>query len=277
MSSPAWNAAAGGLALDQRGQPRPAMGGYDIGAFELCLDHTGNPCTIIVGYQTVTLDVGPSSIAAGNIVPSGRYEAPVNSVIILAARPNPSFCFVNWTGNVSDASSPTTTIIMEHAQSAIANFAPIVTSAAAIPVLNPMANHGLVNVGLMAADNCGATPAFQVAVFGDEDDQAATDKKGTVFSPDATNIGVGTLQLRAERADSSDGRVYLIVVRDTDAKGNIGFSCSSVVVPHDSSASALAKVNSQAAAARAYCQGNNGAPPPRYFVIGDGPVTGPKQ
>jgi hypothetical protein len=98
-----------------------------------------------------------------------------------------------------------------------------------------------------------------------------------VFSPDATNIVVGTLQLRAERADSGDGRVYLIVVRDTDSKGNTGFSCSSVVVPHDSSASALAAVNSQAATARAYCQAKNGAPPPGYFVIGDGPVIGPKQ
>jgi hypothetical protein len=36
-------------------------------------------------------------------------------------------------------------------------------------------------------------------------------------------------------------------------------------------------VNAQAAAAKAYCLAHNGAPPPGYFVIGDGPVIGPKQ
>src|SRR5262249_21129111 len=46
-TSPAWN--AGGdtlLGSDQRGQSRPAMGAFDIGAFELCLDITGNSCVI---------------------------------------------------------------------------------------------------------------------------------------------------------------------------------------------------------------------------------------
>jgi hypothetical protein len=36
-------------------------------------------------------------------------------------------------------------------------------------------------------------------------------------------------------------------------------------------------VAAQAAAAQAYCQGNNGAPPAGYFVVGDGPIVGPKQ
>jgi hypothetical protein len=129
---------------------------------------------------------------------------------------------------------------------------------------------------LAARANCGSAATFQVQVFGDEDDQTATDKKGTVFSPDATNLTLGTLNLRAERIDSGDGRVYLILVRGTDAAGNTRFNCNTVVVPHDSSASAMASVNNQAAAAKAYCQAN-GAPPPGYFVIGDGPVIGPKQ
>ena len=63
----------------------------------------------------------------------------------------------------------------------------------------------------------------------------------------------------------------------TDAAGNTGFNCNTVIGPHDSSASAMASVNSQAAAARAYCQANSGAAPPSYFLIGDGPVIGPKQ
>jgi hypothetical protein len=34
---------------------------------------------------------------------------------------------------------------------------------------------------------------------------------------------------------------------------------------------------SEAGAAASYANANNGAMPPGYFVIGDGPVIGPKQ
>jgi len=46
-------------------------------------------------------------------------------------------------------------------------------------------------------------------------------------------------------------------------------SCVTVVVPKSLSASDLASVNAQAAAARAACTAT--------FVVGDGPVVGPKQ
>jgi len=218
-----------------------------------------------------------SSTIGGTTIPApGTYSAPLDSVAVLAAIPKANYCFVNWTGPVTIPTSASTTVIVDQARNVTANFAQVVTSTVAKAVVNS-ANHNLVNVGLAASGNCGAAATFQVRVFGDEDDQTATDNKGTVFSPDATNIAVGTLLLRAERVDSADGRVYLIVVRAADALGNAGFSCSTVVVPHDTSAVSLASVNSQAAAAQAYCQAHNGAPPPSYFVIGDGPVIGPKQ
>ncbi len=43
------------------------------------------------------------------------------------------------------------------------------------------------------------------------------------------------------------------------------------------SQAALASVQNQAAAAQAFCLANDGMPPAGYFVIGDGPVLGPKQ
>lgn len=139
------------------------------------------------------------------------------------------------------------------------------------------ANHDLINVGLAGGvfgDNCpGATR--QVLVFGDEDDEMATGDGN--FSPDARNIGIGTLRLRAERRGDADGRVYLIVVRVTDGAGNASFSCATVVVPHSKSAASIASANAQAAAARAFCESHGGMPPAGYFVIGDGPVIGPKQ
>jgi hypothetical protein len=55
------------------------------------------------------------------------------------------------------------------------------------------------------------------------------------------------------------------------------FDCCTVTVPLGLDKPSVGSVNSQAAAARAYCLSHNGAPPPSYFVVGDGPVIGKKQ
>ena len=67
------------------------------------------------------------------------------------------------------------------------------------------------------------------------------------------------------------------MVKATDAAGNVGVSCSTVVVPKSQSKADLDAVNAMAAAAKAYAQSNGGAPPPGYVVTGDGPTIGPKQ
>jgi hypothetical protein len=139
------------------------------------------------------------------------------------------------------------------------------------------ANHNFVNVGLDASivEACDANPAVVVKVFGNEDDEEPTgDGK---FSPDAAGIALKTLRLRSERKGDADGRVYLVVVKATDASGNAGVDCATVVVPHDQSDTSMASVNAQAAAAKAFCLANKGAAPAGYFVVGDGPVIGPKQ
>ena len=154
--------------------------------------------------------------------------------------------------------------------------APVVSCAVVTPILwSP--SHNFINVGLSgsATDNCTANPSIQVLVFGDEDDET-TMGDGTQ-SPDAKNIALNTLRLRAERIGGNDGRVYLVVVKATDAAGNVGYCCRTVVVPRDQTQASLANVQAQAASAEAYCRANNGAAPPGYFVIGDGSVIGPKQ
>jgi len=67
------------------------------------------------------------------------------------------------------------------------------------------------------------------------------------------------------------------VVRAQDQAGNTGVNCCSVVVPRDLTAASLAAVQSQAATAVTLSLSHKGAPPPGYFVIGDGPIIGPKQ
>jgi hypothetical protein len=153
--------------------------------------------------------------------------------------------------------------------------APTVTCSLSVTSLWPP-NHRLVNVGLQATvmDDQDPNPMVHVHVFGDEDDEESTGDGR--HSPDAKNIDLGTLRLRAERKGNADGRVYLIVVTATDAAGNTGFDCCTVVVPRDRSARSRAAVNAQAAAAEATCL-QTGAPPSGFFVIGDGPTIGPRQ
>jgi hypothetical protein len=152
---------------------------------------------------------------------------------------------------------------------------PALTSSVSTSSLWP-ANHNLINVGLAATatGDCPGPRTTEVQVFSDEDDVDPT----TIgdMSPDAKNIAVGTLRLRSEQSEAGDGRVYLVVVRATDVCGTV-FTANTVVVTHDQSAASIASVNAQAAAARAFCLANGGAPPPGYFVIGDGPIIGPKQ
>jgi len=153
--------------------------------------------------------------------------------------------------------------------------APVVQCANTVTSLWPP-NHELINVGLAVAanDNCGGTVSTAVGVFGDEDDETPTGDGR--FSPDAKDIAAGTLRLRAERRGDADGRVYLVQATATDPNGNTGTNCCAVVVPHMPNPHGQAVVAAQAAAAVATCQAT-GAPPPDYFVIGDGPIIGPKQ
>jgi uncharacterized repeat protein (TIGR01451 family) len=140
-------------------------------------------------------------------------------------------------------------------------------------------NHDLVNVGLAATAtyaSCPSATSFTVQVYGDENDETPT-AKNEVYSPDAKDMALGTLRLRAERVDNGDGRVYLIVVTANSALGGTGFGTATVVVPKSSGASSLASALSQGAAVRALANANSGSPPSGYFVIGDGPIIGPKQ
>jgi hypothetical protein len=127
-------------------------------------------------------------------------------------------------------------------------------------------------------DDCdhqaGGSHSVTVTVYSDEPD---LDVPGSGnFSPDAKDIGLGSLRLRSERSGNADGRVYLIVVKATDASGKIGYCVKTVTVPHDQSNSSKNSVIAQANAAKAYFMANH-VKPPNYVQVGIGPVVGPKQ
>ena len=193
--------------------------------------------------QSVNLSRG--GIPAGNLFPVGQ------TIITHTAK--------DGSGNTATATQLVTVID---------NAPPMVSSSVTQSSLWPPNNH-LVNVGLAVnkSDNCSANPAIQVMIYSDEDDPKGKGKS----SPDAMDIAPGTLQLRSERDGSKDGRVYLIVVKATDATGNVSYACATVVVPKSQSQASKDAVNQQAADAKAYFQ-TNLVQPPGYFVIGDGPT-----
>jgi Divergent InlB B-repeat domain len=134
-SSPAWNAADPGssLPVDQRKQQRPAMGGFDIGAFELCLEGFGKlqtPCLILFGYEDpggsgqavqLTIDVQPPG--GGTTIPAaGTKDVAQDSVVALKATPNTGFRFTEWSQNVTNPGQPATTVFMNTSQTVTANF-----------------------------------------------------------------------------------------------------------------------------------------------------------
>jgi len=148
-------------------------------------------------------------------------------------------------------------------------------------------NHNLVNVGLSASaqDQCEGTLPISVRVYSDEDDQDPSEyypgqdlnHLARRFSPDAKDIDLGSLRLRSERNGNNDGRVYLIVTSATDSSNNVAVDCCTVTVPLYPGKPSLKAVTNQAAMAKAFCLATNGAGPPGYVVVGDGPVLGPKQ
>src|SRR5262249_35571715 len=115
---------------------------------------------------------------------------------------------------------------------------PELSCSVATPVIL-QTNHNMVGVGLAsrARDACGGELPVMVSVFSDEDDEMQTGDGN--FSPDAEDIAVGSLRLRAERQGNGDGRVYLILVEATDPSGNRGINCCTVVVPHSHKQEAL--------------------------------------
>jgi hypothetical protein len=150
-TSPAFNAADPGTSLltDQRGVDRPQAGGFDIGAFELCVHNSpvAQDCVALTNApppQTAPLTVQSSSTVGGTISPvAGMYSVPVNSVIVLTATPSTGYCFLNWTGNVTVPTSASTTVVISQAQSVTANFVQCDFSVLPIaPILIPLASSG---------------------------------------------------------------------------------------------------------------------------------------
>jgi hypothetical protein len=133
-NSPAFNTADfnTSLGFDQRGQRRPALGGVDIGAFELCLESVfgvQQPC-IISGFEEspggdeiVQLTMHASPPAGGTTTPAeGTISVTAGTPVVVTATPNPGYRFTGWSSNVADPASQSTVILVNSSQTVTAGF-----------------------------------------------------------------------------------------------------------------------------------------------------------
>ena len=117
------------IPYDQRYADRPQAGGYDIGAYEICRRFLVGlrlaPCseTSIPPPSTVTLTMQASPATEGTTMPApGDNVEPLNSVIPIVALPAYGYQFADWSANVTDASNPSTTVVMDSSKTVTANF-----------------------------------------------------------------------------------------------------------------------------------------------------------
>ncbi len=227
----------------------------------------------VLGNDT---DIDSASLTAQLVLDVSHGSLTLNANGSFSYNPSPDFEGADsFTYHANDGSADSNDVTVNITVND--TVAPVLTSSVVMTLLTDT-NSNLVNVGLNASatDNSGDPVTIQVAVFGDEDDPTPT-RNNVQHSPDAKDIAPVTLRLRGERVEANDGRVYLIVVTATDSSNNVTRNYHTVVVPKSNKQTNIDSVNAQAAAAVFYASNNNGTPPAGYFIIGDGPIIGPKQ
>lgn len=166
------------LSTDQRNDPRPEMGGFDIGAFELCIARNPN----IVGEcssvgvapppEQLTIQVAPAGTGTTTPAP-GTHNEPQGTVVSLTAIPALGYSFSSWSGNVGNQQGAATPIVMLEPQTVTANFvlcncvvdvSSSVTVTLGPIVLNPVTRRYAQTV--MVTNNSGAaiTPAISLVL-----------------------------------------------------------------------------------------------------------------
>ena len=224
-ASAAFNAAdpATSLSVDQRGTRRPEEGGYDIGAYEYCDAVRNESCNIVGAAQTepLTIVVSPSSGGTTTPGPGTVFEIE-NGVTLVSATPNPGYLFTNWLGNVTDPTSPETSIIMNQPQTITANF---VSCACAVDVsayvavtrggfvFNPGTGHYVQTVTLTNTFSATINGAFSLVLDALSANATLFNQTGTT---DASYPPAGSFYANAAAASLAPGQSLSIQLQFTN-------------------------------------------------------------
>ncbi len=241
--SPALDAGvAAGSTFDQRGLARtvddpgvvnaPTSDGTDIGAFEaevpciltcpadITVSNDPDECGAIVNY-TLTSEAGCGTVTCDH--PSGSFFDVGETPVTCTSTAGPSCSF---TVTVNDTEAPD-----------------ITPTGQTITLWPPNHKYKTINVADLvasASDNCdsgvGLGSVRITSVTSDEPNNSAGDGNTTNDIVIAANCK--SVQLRSERKGNSNGRVYTITFKVTDASGNTSTATAKVTVPHSQNGAA---------------------------------------
>jgi hypothetical protein len=131
----------------------------DSGAISHVVTASASTTSYIASFNTTyQLTTAANPTNGGTVMPmSGQYYAS-NQVVSLTATANPNYAFSNWTGNVANPNSASTTVTMSGPQSVTANFV-----AAQVTVSPTSVGFGDVLIGhygkkVVTVTNTGKTP-----------------------------------------------------------------------------------------------------------------------
>lgn len=183
---------------------------------------------------TVTAD---ASCRAAAVVNGGSYDPDGDPVSVAQVPPSPyALGSTNVMLTVDDLPSvgPDDVPAMCRARVTVIDSTPPLISAISAHhnVLWPP-NHKMtpVTVAVSASDNCDTAPVCKITSVSSNEPKNARGDGNT--APDWQITGNLTLNLRAERSGTGNGRIYTIAVTCTDTSGNLSSRNVTVTVPKD--------------------------------------------
>jgi hypothetical protein len=228
------------LTLAQLSDPRQGGGKMDTTRFPestVIADHSFDLPRFAAVFNSppvalckdVTVIAGPACTAAANI-DNGSYDPNPGDTLSLAQNPAGPYAKGSRTVTltVTDSSGAANAASTCAAQVTVVDRTPpTITRLSASPnVLGPP-NHKMIPIAIDAAatDNCDGAPACRISAVRSDEPQGA-------HEPDWQISGPLTVDLRAERDGSGDGRIYTLEITCTDVDGNSATRSTTVSVPH---------------------------------------------
>jgi len=217
-------------ALDSHGNTASAMQTITV------TDPT--PPTFTFVPADVTAYTGAGATTCDTVVNPGTATATDNCGVVNVTRSPSGNTFpvgttvVTWTA--TDGAGNTTTATQNVI--VVDNTPPVITTTGVTPILWP-ANHAYQTFNVTdfvtaVTDNCGGVGISGVTsqtVTSDETENGGGD--GNTFNDIIISADCKSVQVRAERRNSSDGRVYTITYQVTDTHGNVGTKTATIEVP----------------------------------------------
>jgi uncharacterized repeat protein (TIGR01451 family) len=216
-----------------------ASGNKSSCSFTVTVNDTENPAISCPANITANTDPGTCSAnvnpgtatATDNCGPTTVSGSRSDGQSLSAPYPRGTTT-ITWTATDSHGNQATCTQTV----TVVDNEAPTITTNGQTPMLWP-ANHqyhtfNVTDFVTGASDNCDTLSVSNVVIALVTSDEAENGPgSGNTFNDIVIAADCKSVQLRAERENVADGRVYTITFRVTDSSGNVGTKTSQVKVP----------------------------------------------